>query len=150
MHPQQCDYWRDLPVIGQLNVLRHVTDVEFLRQLGRQRADEKLVKDEPAFDRTLADTPGDRLVRRAAQVGESLSPEQKAELADRSRAFEDFRRIPQEKDRLRKLANDIRRAKMRPNCKRRWSPTDNGYRGIRPASRNTCERILKAFDRPTS
>jgi hypothetical protein len=102
----------DLPVIGQLNALEQVTNVEFLRQLAAANVVDELVKDEPTFNRSLADftsANSPSLDERRKWVN-SLSPEQKAELAARSRAFEDLRRNPQEKDRLRKLANDIGRA----------------------------------------
>ena len=69
-----------------------------------------MVKDEPAFNRKLADftsANSPSLDERRKWVN-SLPPEQKAELADRSRTFDDLRGNPQEKDRLRKLANEIR------------------------------------------
>jgi hypothetical protein len=102
----------DLPVIGQVNALAHVTDVDFLRRLSSAVPVDKLASDKPAYDRTLAEFTS----ANAATLDErrkwlnSLSAEQKADLADRSRAFEELLQNPQEKKRLRKLTNKIRGA----------------------------------------
>jgi hypothetical protein len=102
----------DLPIIGQLNAFEQVTNVEFLRQLSATNVVDEMVKDEPAFNRKLADftsANSPSLDERRKWVN-SLPPEQKAELADRSRAFEDLRGNRKEKDRLRELADRIGRA----------------------------------------
>jgi hypothetical protein len=102
----------DLPVIEQVNALALVTDVDFLRRLSSADFVNKVVKDDPEFKRTLADFTS----ANSASLGErrqwvnSLSAEQKAELAVRSRAFEELPKNFQSKDRLRQLANDIGRA----------------------------------------
>lgn len=102
----------DLPVIGQANVLTQVADADFLRQLSSAVSVNELVKDEPAFKRDLAafaSANAESLGERREWVN-SLSAEQKANLAERARAFEELRHTPEEKKRLRTLTNDIRGA----------------------------------------
>ena len=102
----------DLPVIGQINALTNVSDIDFLRQLSVAVSPEEFVNDKSAYERTLHDftsanapTLGER-----RQWVDSLTAEQKADLADRTRAFETLRQNPAEKDRVRQLTNDISRA----------------------------------------
>ena len=99
----------DLPVIVQVNTLAEVPDVDFLRQLAAAVPPSSFVGDTPAFVRTVADFTSANsasLDDRRAWVN-SLSSEQKVNLAERSRAFEELRQNPRENDRLRKLARDI-------------------------------------------
>jgi hypothetical protein len=73
---------------------------------------DELIADKAAYDRRLNDftrANSPRLDERRKWV-EELSAEQKAELADRTRAFEELRRDPKEKDRLRELAHEISQA----------------------------------------
>lgn len=106
----------DLPVIGQLNSLTQVSDIEFLRKLTAADLADEMVQDEAEFKRTLADftqSNANSLAERRKWV-DSLTTEQKAELADQSRTFEDLRQNPKEKDRLRNLAEEIGRATDAP------------------------------------
>jgi hypothetical protein len=101
----------DLPLIQQANVLSQVDSIDFLRQLAQAVPANELVKEDTAFERDLADfakANSESFQERRAWV-DSLSPEQKADLADRARAFEEQRQTPEEENRQRKLANDIRR-----------------------------------------
>jgi hypothetical protein len=102
----------DLPVIEQVNALSHTRDVDFLRKLSKAVPAGEFVNDnKPTFDRTLAEFTNANaatLAERHAWV-DSLAGEQKADLADRARAFEDLRQKPAETDRLRKLVNEINR-----------------------------------------
>ena len=99
----------DLPAIHQVNVLPEVDDVSFLRSLSKLVPPDQLVKDEPAFERNVTE------LKRANSSSfedrrtwiQSLSPEQKAELADRARAFEDS---SEEQSGMRKVMADIRQA----------------------------------------
>jgi len=99
----------DLPVISQLNALTQVSDIDFLRKLAAANLTNEMIKDEAAFNATLADFAQANATSRAdrRQWVESLPAEQRAELAERSRAFEDVRLRPEEKDRLRHLASEI-------------------------------------------
>lgn len=105
----------DLPIITQVNALGLVRDVEFLQQLSAAGFNQEAAKKDPAFERELADfkmansTPLD--TRR--ELVNSLSPEQKAELADKTRAYEDLRQRPEEKERLHTLADNISHASNR-------------------------------------
>ena len=83
--------------------LSKLTDVEFLRQLSATDVVDEMVKDESAFNRKLTDftsANSPSLDERRKWVN-SLPPEQKAELAERSRAFEDLRAESEENERLR-------------------------------------------------
>ncbi len=103
----------DLPVIEQVNTLSHVSDIEFLRQLSQANIDNELVKDNQEFDRNVSDfkqASSPSLADRREWV-DSLTPELKADLADRTRAFEELRQNPQENVRLRRLSNEIGGAK---------------------------------------
>ncbi len=102
----------DLPVVQQASVLAQVESVEFLRQLAKAVPADEFVKEDAAYQRDLADfteANAESFEDRRKWI-DSLSPEQKANLADRARGFEDLHQSPEEKDRLRKLANDISRA----------------------------------------
>jgi hypothetical protein len=101
----------DLPVIQQASVLAQVESVDFLRQLAKAVPRDEFVKEDAAFQRDLKDftaANSESFEERRNWI-DSLSPEQKANLAERARAFEEVRQAPEEKDRQRKLANDIRR-----------------------------------------
>jgi hypothetical protein len=100
----------DLPLIQQSHVLSLVGDVEFLRQLASDVPQDEFVADPAAFNRNLADfskANSESLAERRDWVN-SLSPDQKANLADRARAFEAERQSRSEKDRLRELAEEVR------------------------------------------
>ena len=118
---------------------------EFLRLLSAAMPPDQFIKDEPTFDRNLkelesANSPSIETRREWIQ---SLPAERKAELADRTRAFNDLEPASEEREHMRKVMDDIREAtKTRPICKKRWLPTGNGCRGIRAASRNFCHEQL--------
>jgi hypothetical protein len=103
----------DLPVIEQANALSYISDVAFLQQLSKAvPVDEFVGNNRPVFDRKLAEfthASSNTLAARREWVN-SLSGEQKAELADRARAFDDLRKRPEEKERLRELVKEIGRA----------------------------------------
>lgn len=103
----------DLPAIHQLNVLPDVENVEFLRQLSAQIKPSQLVRDSAVFERNLkeleqANSPSLEIRR---EWIESLTPERKAELADRTRAFNDLEPASGEREHMRKVMADIREAK---------------------------------------
>jgi hypothetical protein len=103
----------DLPAIHQLNVLPDVENVEFLRLLSAQVKPGQLVKDSAVYDRNLkeleqANSPS--LETRRDWV-ESLTSERKAELADRTRAFNDLEPASGEREHMRQVMTDIRQAK---------------------------------------
>lgn len=102
----------DLPVIGQVNTLTLVPDIEFLRKLSNAVQPEDFVRDKAAFDQTLLDyskASAATLAERREWV-ESLTSEKKAQLADDARAFSDLRKNPAEKDRIRQLTDEINHA----------------------------------------
>jgi hypothetical protein len=99
----------DLPVIAEVYALEMVPNVEFLRQLSAAGFDKEAIKDEPSFKRALGDftqANSASLDERQAWV-ESLKPEQKADLAERARAFELLSRKQQETERVRRLTQKI-------------------------------------------
>lgn len=102
----------DLPAIQQLSALEDVESVEFLRKLAEVVPPDQLIKDMPAYTRNMEDlkrASDDSLKTRREWV-ESLSPEQKAELADRERAFLDLEPASGERMRVRNLANEMHQA----------------------------------------
>jgi hypothetical protein len=102
----------DLPVIGQADVLDQAHDVDFLRKLAAAMPAERLTNDKAAYDRAVDDyahATAPSLDDRRAWV-QNLTPEQKSDLAERSYAYEHLRRNPQEKERLRRMANEINRS----------------------------------------
>lgn len=102
----------DLPVIGQINTLTLVPDIEFLRKLSNSVQPEAFVRDKSAFDETLLDytkASAPTIAERRTWV-ESLTSEKKAQLADDARAFNDLRNNPAEKDRVRQLTDEINHA----------------------------------------
>ena len=103
----------DLPAIHQLNVLPYVENVEFLRRLSAAMPPEQFIKDEQTFDRNVkelesANSPSLETRREWIQ---SLPAERKAELADRTRAFNDLEPASEEREHMRKVMEDIREAK---------------------------------------
>ncbi len=103
----------DLPAIQQQNILPYVEDVEFLRLLSAAVPLEQLKRDEPLFEHNLqelesANSPSFDTRREWIQ---SLQPERKAELADRTRAFDDLEPASEERERMRNVMTDIRSAK---------------------------------------
>ena len=79
-----------------------------------------MIKDEQTFNTSLADfrqANAASLADRRKWV-DSLSSEQRAELAERSRAFEELQQKREEKDRVRKLANDIGQAPDAPDLQK--------------------------------
>jgi hypothetical protein len=102
----------DLPAIQQLSALEDVESVEFLRKLGTMVPPEQLIKDMPTYTHSIEElerASDDSLNTRREWV-RSLSPEQKAELADRERAFADLEPASGERVRVRNLSNEIRNA----------------------------------------
>lgn len=103
----------DLPVIQQFDVLSLVPNVEFLEHLSKSQLSNELAAatDETVLRRAVSDFKNTS----SASVGDrrrwidSLTPEQKAELADRARAFAELEDNAKEKDRVRFLANEISR-----------------------------------------
>ena len=92
-------------------MLAQVENIEFLRQLAKAVPVNEFVREDAAFERDLADfakANAESFEERRDWIN-ALSPEQKANVADRARAFEDSRQLPEEKDRQRKLVSDIRR-----------------------------------------
>lgn len=105
----------DLPVIQQANVLSHVENIDFLRQLAKSgsldelKEDPRKEKDDAAYQRELEDfrkLNAESLAERRDWV-DALPADRKATLADRARAFEDPQKSHQERDRLRELAKDV-------------------------------------------
>jgi hypothetical protein len=102
----------DLPAIQQYNALQYVEDVEFLRRLGESLPPEQLVKDEPAFKRNLEElgNANSSSLDTRREWLQSLQPEQKAELADRNRAFNGLEPSPEEQQRMRTIMAEISKA----------------------------------------
>jgi hypothetical protein len=103
----------DLPAIHQLNVLPYVENVDFLRRLAAAMPPEQFIKDEQTFDRNVkelesANSPSVETRREWIQ---SLPAERKAELADRTRTFDDFEPASEEREHMRKVMDDVREAK---------------------------------------
>ncbi len=102
----------DLPAVQQYNALQYVESVDFLRRLAEVLPPNQLVKDEPAFKRNLQELENansSSLDTRREWV-QSLQPEQKAELADRNRAFTGLEPAPDEQRRMRTIMADISKA----------------------------------------
>src|SRR6476646_10458430 len=102
----------DLPAIHQLNVLPYVENVEFLRRLSAAMPPEQFIKDEQTFDRNVkelekANSP---LFETRREWIQSLPAERKAELADRTRAFDDLEQASEEREHMRKVMEDVREA----------------------------------------
>ena len=117
----------DLPAIHQQNVLPYVENVEFLRHLSAAVPPDQFVKDEPTLDRNLkelesANSPSFETRREWIQ---SLPPERKAELADRTRAFNDLEPASEEREHMRKVMEDIRedegRCQVAKNARCLWA-----------------------------
>jgi hypothetical protein len=100
----------DLPAIHEQNVLPYVEDVEFLRLLSAAVPSDQLVKDESMLDRNVkelesANNPSMETRREWIQ---SLAPERKAELADRTRAFNNLEPASEEREHMRQVMENIR------------------------------------------
>jgi hypothetical protein len=106
----------DLPAIEQLNTLEYVEDVDFLRRLSNAVPAEELIKDKAAYERKVNDlrSTNDRSLDERRNWVESLTPEQKADLADRTRAFADLEPASGEQERMRRIMADIRNATDAP------------------------------------
>ena len=102
----------DLPVIEQIDALQHVPSLEFLRGLESKNLTGEMIKDKVPFDREVAEftsANSTSLPERREWVSK-LSADQKADLSERARAFAEMPQSSQEKERLRKLVDDIRDA----------------------------------------
>jgi hypothetical protein len=101
----------DLPVITQINALSMVHDVDFLRQLAQAGFGEDIEQEE-GFKRELNDftKANSASLDERREWANSLAPEKKADLADRAREFAELHQKPEETERLRQLADDIRNA----------------------------------------
>jgi hypothetical protein len=100
----------DLPVIRQVDVLRQVESVEFLRRLDAKVPEERLMNDEAAIDEELTQmkSAGSESFEERRNWVEGLSPEDKIVLAAQEKRFVSLKeRIPGEQDRLRKLQQEI-------------------------------------------
>jgi hypothetical protein len=106
----------DLPAIEQLNALEYVEDVDFLRRLSAEVPVDELIKDKIAYERKVNDLRGtnDRSLDERRKWVESLTREQKADLADRTRAFADLEPASGEQERMRRIMADIRNAADAP------------------------------------
>ncbi|HEX4413358.1 MAG TPA: zf-HC2 domain-containing protein, partial [Lacipirellulaceae bacterium] len=107
----------DLPVIQEANVLSRVENVSFLRQLAKSvsldelKQDPRKEKDDAAYQRELEDfrqLNAESLSQRRDWV-EALPADRKAQLAERTRSFEDPKKSREERDRLRALAKAVSR-----------------------------------------
>ncbi len=110
----------DLPAIHQFNVLPYVENVDFLRRLSAVLPPEQFVKDEQTFDRNLKELEGANspsLETRREWI-QSLPSERKAELADRTRAFNDLEPSSEEREHMRAVMDDVREAKDAPNLQK--------------------------------
>lgn len=110
----------DLPAIHQLNVLPYVENVDFLRRLSVAMPPEKFIKDEQTFDRNVkelenANSPSFETRREWIQ---SLPAERKAELADRTRTFNDSELASEERDHMRQVMEDVRDANDKDNLQK--------------------------------
>lgn len=102
----------DLPLIQQSAVLAQIDSIDFLKQLSQAVTVEELARDKAAFNTALADfqqASSPSLSERRHWVN-SLSPEQKLNLADSARAFANATTRPEEKDRQRQLVDDLHAA----------------------------------------
>ena len=111
----------DLPAIQQHNVLAVRRGRRILAAACRPRCRRSnSIKDEPTFDRNLkelesANSPSLETRREWIQ---SLPPERKAELADRTRAFDDLEPASEEREHMRQVMDDIREAKDAANLQK--------------------------------
>jgi hypothetical protein len=97
----------DLPVITQMDWLDQIQDVDFLRQLSKEVPLGELAADEAAVERSVEKLKpaSDKSFDVRRQYVESLSPEQKANLAAQAKQFDDLPKI--ERDRLKNLEAEI-------------------------------------------
>jgi len=98
---------QDLPVIRQVDVLRQVESVDFLRRLAAEVPVERLMNDEAAIDNELTQlkSVGAESLETRREWVEGLSPEEKVVLAAQSKRFGGLNGIQQ--DRLRALEREI-------------------------------------------
>jgi hypothetical protein len=110
----------DLPAIQQLNVLTYVDDVDFLRRLPSAVPHRQLVKDEQAFEQNVKDLEraNSPSIQTRREWVQELRPDQKAELADRQRAFNDLAPSSGERERMRQIMDDIRAADDAPELQK--------------------------------
>jgi hypothetical protein len=110
----------NLPAIHQLNVLPYVENVEFLRRLSAAMPPEQFIKDVQTFDRNvkeLENANSPLFETRRAWI-QSLPAERKAELADRTRTFDDLEPASDEREHMRKVMEDVREAKDKDDLQR--------------------------------
>src|SRR4051812_32717883 len=102
----------DLPAIHQINVLPYLKNVEILRELSNSVPTEQMIKDDAAFARETKEleNANDASIDVRRDWVRSLAPEQKAELADRARAFSELEASPAQQHRMRQMMEDIRNA----------------------------------------
>jgi hypothetical protein len=110
----------DLPAIHQLNVLPYVENVEFLRRLSSAMPPEQFIKDEQTFDRNVKDLEkaNSPLIATRREWIQSLPAERKAELADRTRAYNDLEPSSGEQEHMRQVMEDVREAKDKDDLQR--------------------------------
>ncbi len=103
----------DLPLIQQANVLSHVENIAFLRQLAKDvpLAELKKDKDDVAFQHDLESFRKANALPLAGRREwvNSLSADEKAALAERSRLFESRAQTPADRDRWRELVHEASR-----------------------------------------
>lgn len=114
--PGNAKLLADLPAIEQLNALEYVEDVDFLRRLSSEVPVDQLIKDKAAFERNVSELvrANDRSLEERRKWVRSLTPEQKADLADRTRAFADLEPTSGEQERMRRIMTEIRNATDAP------------------------------------
>jgi hypothetical protein len=116
----------DLPVIGQLDVLTHVENIEFVRQLPSALPVDRLLADEAAVRDELLSVEwlSAPLAEDRQEWVNSLSAEEKSELAAHARRFRELPR--RERDQLRDLqraikdADDAEQLQLNLLAYRRW------------------------------
>ncbi len=101
----------DLPAIHQQNALPYVKDVDFLRTLAAAVPTERFVKDSSVLQHNLEELQrvNSASIETRREWIRSLSPERKAELADRARAFNDSESTSEEQERIRKMQDRMRK-----------------------------------------
>ena len=102
----------DLPAIHQLYVLPYVENVDFLRRLSAAMPPEQFIKDEQTFDRNVKELEkaNSASLETRREWIQSLPAERKAELADRTRTFNDLEPASEEQEHMRRVMDDIRNA----------------------------------------
>ena len=110
----------DLPAIQQQDVLPYVKDVAFLRALAAKVPTERLVKDETVLNHGMEELQkvnSPSIDTRREWVQEQ-SPERRAVLADRARAFNDIEPASEEREHMRQIMEEIRNDKDSANLQK--------------------------------